>query len=108
MPEDNVPVDETTVVPEKAFGPLMHVLLFASRAVILTAKGIPVTCEPIFPPEDNSTKKLLTEPAFTVIEEFVLPKTAPSVTAIAADSALFNIVLNKVEETPLAKLTDLV
>ena len=33
LPETRFPVDETVTVPLNAFGPLLHILLFASRAV---------------------------------------------------------------------------
>lgn len=105
MPDDKVPEDVILAVPEKIFGPEVHALLFASLAVILMLKGIPVTCDPMFPPETPSTRKLETTPGFTDRDKLDIPEFVPSVRDIVVASAFFNVVVNTVEETPLAKLT---
>ena len=104
-PDVNVPVDVISAVPEKTLGPLVHALLFASLAVILTLNEIPVTWAAIFPPPTFSTRKFEIEPAFIVKEELAGPEVVPSVTDIVVVSDFFNVVFNVVDETPLAKLT---
>jgi hypothetical protein len=80
-------------------------LLFASLAVILIVNATPATWFPIFPPEDDSIKKLEIPPGFTVIDELAGPVIVPSDTVMEVVSDFFNVVVNDVDETPLAKLT---
>ena len=64
-PAVNVPVEVTFTVPVNVFTPLLHVLLFASLAVIFILKESPAICVPIFPPLSSSIRKLLTTPGST-------------------------------------------
>ena len=105
-PAVNIPLEEISTVPLYTFGPLEHGLLFASRAVTLIVKGIPVICVPRLPPDDDSTRKLETAPPFTVNDELAGPMVIPSETVIEVVSAFFSVVVNIVDETPLAKLTE--
>jgi hypothetical protein len=65
-PDDKLPVELISAVPLKTFTPLLHVLLFASLAVIFILNGYPAVCVPIIPPDALSTRKLFTIPGETV------------------------------------------
>ena len=81
-PAVRVPVDVILTVPVKTFGPLLHVLLFISRAVTLILKLLPTFCDPIFPPADDSTRKLFSTPGFTV-NVLLVPFCTPPVVRVA-------------------------
>src|ERR1700752_5147505 len=108
LPEFNCPVDETPAVPVNVFGPDEQKLLFASRAVNLTGKGIPVTCVPMFPPPNDSTRKLEAAPGTTIKSALGSLEVMPSVTVIEVASDFFKVVDKAVVETPLEKLTEVV
>ena len=92
-----MPVEVRSAVPLND----VTVLLPASRAVILILNGVPATCEPIGPPVDDSTRKLLSDPAFT--EKLLLvPFSVPPVrVAVIAKLPVFVIVTATEASTPL-------
>src|SRR5437879_5060872 len=83
-PAESVPVDVIPTVPAKPGTVFPNV----SRAVTLIANETPAACVGIFPPADDSTRKLSSGPGVTEsVPEFVAVST-PEVAWIAADPTI--------------------
>ena len=79
-PAESVPVEVISTVPENP----VTVFPDVSRAVTLIANETPAACAGIFPPADDSTRKLSSAPGVTVSVPDVAAGTVAEVPRIAA------------------------
>jgi len=79
-PDARVPVEVMLTVPAKPGTVFPNV----SRAVTLIANGPPAACVGIFPPADDSTRRLSSGPAVTVTVPELVAGTIPEVAWIKA------------------------
>ena len=102
-PTDKVPVEVRSAVPVKILGPLLQILLFASLAVILILNETSVICDPILPPPEDSTNKLLSVPGF-IVNELLTPFSLPPVrVAVRVKLPVLEIITAEVDKTPAVK-----